>query len=354
MKNLFRNYLSLSFFALILMVMACKSTDPSPSVTPTPTPTVTAFIPDGWKALEPFTGGVRNAAVAVNIGDKIYAGLGYSSTSGNNQVSDEWYEYDPATNQWTSKSNFPGSGRANAVAFVINGKAYVGLGTNYDRQSKADLYKDFYEYNPVSNVWVQKANFSGTPRDQPVYFTIGDKGYVGTGNIDAFQAINTKEFYEYNATKDVWTKKANFLGSARCRSVGFSINGKGYIGGGEDNSITKQNDFYEYDSDTDQWSKKASLPNAIARARGFSFNNLGYTVGGLTQTQNINLNDMYKYNPVNDTWTTVGEIAAEKSTVKGRFYPITVPIKTKIYIGLGGRNTEPTSNLKDFYELTLK
>ncbi len=341
-----------------MTVAACKSTEPSPAVipvpTPTPTPTVTAFIPDGWKALEPFAGGVRNAAVAVNIGDKIYVGLGYSSTSGNSQVSDDWYEYDPATNQWTSKSNFPGTTRANAVAFVINGKAYVGLGTNYDRQSRTDLYKDFYEYNPASNTWVQKANFSGTPRDQPVYFTIGDKGYLGTGNIDATQPNNTKEFYEYNATKDVWTKKADFFGSARCRSVGFSINGKGNIGGGEDNNIAKQSDFYEYDPNTDNWLKKASLPIAIARARGFSFNNLGYTVGGLGGGQNTNLNDIYKYNPVDDTWAIVSEIAAEKNTNKGRFYPITIPIKAKIYIGLGGRNAESTTNLKDFYELTLK
>ena len=134
MKNLFKNYLSLSFIVLIMFVEACKSTDPSPAAvtptTPTPTPTVAAFIPNGWVALEPFAGGVRNAAVAVNIGDKIYAGLGYSSSTGNSQVSDDWYEYDPATNKWTFKSNFPGAARANAVAFVINGKAYVGLGTN--------------------------------------------------------------------------------------------------------------------------------------------------------------------------------------------------------------------------------
>ena len=358
MKNLAKNYLSLLCIALILMMVACKSNDPSPAVTPPPTPPpvlpITAFIPDGWKALEPFAGGVRNAAVAVNIGDKIYVGLGYSSTSGNSQVSNDWYEYDPATDKWTSKSNFPGASRANAVAFVINGKAYVGLGTNYDRVSKSDLYTDFYEYNPATNLWVKKADFSGTPRDQSVCFAIGEKGYLGTGNIDAFQANNTKEFYEYNATKDVWTKKADFLGSARCRSFGFSMNGKGYIGGGEDNDITKQSDFYEYDADTDKWLKKASLPSATARARGFSFNNLGYAVGGLVQNQNANLNDIYKYNPTDNTWATVSEIAAEKSTAKGRFYPITISTKTKIYIGLGGRNAEATTNLKDFYELILK
>lgn len=356
MKNNLKHPFLISLL-LLFFVVACSKKEVAvvtPTPIPTPTPTVTAFIPDGWKALEPFAGGVRNAAVAVNIGEKIYVGLGYSSSLGNSQVSNDWYEYDPATNKWTSKSDFPGTARANAVAFVINGKAYIGLGTNYDRQSKTDLYSDFYEYNPATNIWIKKGDFTGKPRDQPVYFTIGDRGYLGTGNVDASQPYNTREFYEYDAAKDAWTRKADFFGSSRCRSVGFSINNKGYIGGGEDDSITKQSDFYEYDADTDKWTTKASLPTAIARARGFSFNNVGYIVGGLGQTQNTNMNDIYKYNPADNTWTNVGEIAAEQSNNKGRFYPITVPTKTKIYIGLGGRGAEGTTNLKDFYELTLK
>ena len=206
-------------FVLLLNVLACKKDDttttPTPTTPTTPitptTPTITPLIPDGWKALKPFAGGGRNCAVAITIGEKIYAGLGYSAATNNGQVANDWYEYDPTTNVWTQKADFPGLPRANAIALVINGKAYVGMGTNYDRIAKADLYTDMYEFDPSTNKWTKKADFSGKPRDQPVYFTIGDKGYVGTGNIVAFDANNTKEFYEYDATKDAWNKKADLI-----------------------------------------------------------------------------------------------------------------------------------------------
>ena len=43
---------------------------------------------------------------------------------------------------------------------------------------------DFWEYDPTTNTWTQKANFGGTPRDGAVGFSIGSKGYIGTGEIN--------------------------------------------------------------------------------------------------------------------------------------------------------------------------
>jgi N-acetylneuraminic acid mutarotase len=72
-------------------------------------------------------------------------------------------------------------------------------------------------------------------------FTVGSKGYIGTGNNGTL----LKDFWEYDAGNNMWTQKANFGGTARCYTVGFSIDGKGYIGTGYDiNAFT--NDFWEY------------------------------------------------------------------------------------------------------------
>src|SRR5262245_33721905 len=46
------------------------------------------------------------------------------STSGTSEV----WQYDPNTDQWTQKNNFPPPARAGVAVFVINDTAYAGLG----------------------------------------------------------------------------------------------------------------------------------------------------------------------------------------------------------------------------------
>lgn len=98
-----------------------------------------------------------------------------------------------------------------AISFVIGGKIYVGLGTNYDGNTKGATYVDFYQYDPATDKWTEKSSFRGSGRDQPVSFVIGNKGYVGTGNTDPFYAATvTADFYEYDPATDKWTTKAPF------------------------------------------------------------------------------------------------------------------------------------------------
>ena len=44
------------------------------------------------------------------------------------------------------------------------------------------ILKDFWEYDPATNAWTQKADFGGTARYGAVGFSIGSKGYIGTGS----------------------------------------------------------------------------------------------------------------------------------------------------------------------------
>ena len=127
---------------------------------------------------------------------------------------------------WTQKVNFGGTARYSAVGFSIGSRGYIGTG--YDGSA---FKKDFWEYNPLTNAWTQKADFGGTARYSAVGFSIGSRGYIGTGR-DNSSPVVTKDFWEYNPTANTWTKKADFLGAARYMAVGFSIEGKGYIGDG--------------------------------------------------------------------------------------------------------------------------
>src|SRR5256885_5989155 len=88
--------------------------------------------------------------------------------------------------------------------------------------------------------WKQKSDFGGTARWGAVGFSIGSKGYIGTGIT---KGSNKKDFWEYDPVTNVWTQKSDFGGTARRYAIGFSFDNKGYIGTGYDGSFKK--DFWE-------------------------------------------------------------------------------------------------------------
>jgi N-acetylneuraminic acid mutarotase len=241
---------------------------------------------NSWTQKADFGGKARRQAVGFSIGSKGYIGTGDSNF---NSFNDFW-EYDPATNAWTRKADFGGVARRNAVGFSIGSKGYIGTGYNNHTGRDATYYKDFWEYDPASNVWTQKANFGGGLRAFAVGFSIGIKGYVGTG----YNNSDRKDFWEYDPGMDTWTKKADFGGEARDYAVGFSIGSKGYIGTGI-NIGTKYKDFWEYDPVTNAWKKKADF-GGTARwtATGFSIGSKGYIGTGVGT---FLYNDFWEYTP---------------------------------------------------------
>ncbi|MBL7723604.1 MAG: hypothetical protein JNK27_05620 [Chitinophagaceae bacterium] len=238
---------------------------------------------------------------------------------------------DTIPDTWTEKVYLAAGARATGVGFSIGSKGYIGTGgTN-----------DFWEYDPLINIWTQKANVGGTARQSAVGFSIGTKGYIGTGYNGAYQ----KDFWEYDPATNFWTQKADFGGTARLGAVGFSIGTKGYIGTGIDGGGYNK-DFWEYNPATDSWTQKADI-GGLARgyAVGFSIGSKGYLGTGLTFTTVVlSLSDFWEYNPTTNTWT-------QKATVAGRFGAVGFSIGSKGYIGTGKVTPGPSNTeLKDFWE----
>ena len=63
----------------------------------------------------------------------------------------------------------------------------MGIGTNGIRQ------KDFWEYDFITNLWTQRADFGGTARSSTISFAICNKAWVVTGQDPAFK----KDLWEY-------------------------------------------------------------------------------------------------------------------------------------------------------------
>jgi len=226
----------------------------------------------------------RSLAVSFSIGSRGYMGLGYKHLG---NLFKDWWSFDPSTNIWTQQADFPGSERCGAFGFAIGSKGYTGCG-----QSLTITYQDFYEYDPLNNTWNAKSNFP-TMRTDAVSFSIGGKGYTGCGLI----ALNkTNDFWEYDPLLDTWISKATFPGFPRSEAIGFSINGKGYIGLGNDTMDNFVNDFYEYDSGLNAWTNRADFVGSpFSDGSSFVISNCGYVLAGHS-------NELWQFNTITNSW----------------------------------------------------
>lgn len=213
---------------------------------------------------------------------KGYIALGQTPTIA--YMNDLW-EYNPVTQAWSQKANFTGAPRKEAVSFVVGQTAYVGTGA-----ALSGLKKDFYAYNPITNSWAQVADFAGTPRQAAVGFSMATYGFVGTGDDGTLR----QDFWMYEPDLDQWIQKANFPGAARSGACGWAAFPVCYLGTGEDAAHVYHKDIWEYNYYLNTWTQRADLPgvgrkNAIAFALdGWGYIGTGYNTG-------LFLDDLWAY-----------------------------------------------------------
>ncbi len=283
------------------------------------------FTQDGdWASRSQLNGPARSEAVSFVIGDTAYLGTGWDGL--NKRYSDMW-KYSPDANSWYQCATLPDStGRSSAFAFATGGKGYVGTG--YDGY----LYLgDFWQYDPATDTYSKKADFPGGNRFEAVGFGLGDFGYAGTG----YDGANAqKDFYRYNPASDSWTD-IGFSGNKRYGSVVWTYNSKAYLATGV-NSGTQVNDFWVFDpaAATGNWSELRHLTNystdsyddsytTIVRnnASAFIIGDKAYLSTGENGTSYVYT---WEYNFADDTWKQKSSFEGPATTgavgfdVKGR------------------------------------
>jgi len=320
-------YLFFTFFAFL--VCACSDT-----FTDSPYPPI-EFVE---KTVMPGTG--RSSAVAFVINNKGYVALGRDASS--TTLNDCW-EYDPTLESWTLKAPFPGSARVKAMAAVVNNRAYVGLGfsTGGEIYNEEAYPKDFWMFDPISNSWTRKADFPSIASDACVSFVYNNFIYVGGGFADFGFA---KEFWKYDTEKDLWIHLTNFPGEPRSGSVICSNGERVFFGTGY--RTLNENDWWEYFPKSDEWKKRKSMPDD-GRENGVSlcinkrmFVSTGRHFGGNMTGGHVK-SDIIEYNLDRNEWYKRGNIPEGK-----RENAISFTIKGKGYIGFGENDTNV---LNDFW-----
>ena len=194
---------------------------------------------------------------------------------------------------WIERSVFDGIPRSNAISFTIGNKGYMGTGYDGD-----DYLNDFWVYDMEGDFWAQKASFPGTPRSSGVGFTINSKGYIGVG-YDGDDELS--DFWEYDPTSNSWTEKASFGGGVRRGVVGFGINGTGYIGTGYDGDNDKK-DFWKYDPISNEWQELVGFGGDKRRdATSFIIGDKAYLGTGISN--GLNTDDFWEFDSQTEVWT---------------------------------------------------
>lgn len=280
-----------------------------------------------WTKKADFTGLKRERAVAFAIGDYGYIGTGVDTAE---TVLKDFWKYDPTMDTWTQIADLPGSIRRNAVSFVIDDYAYVGTGMDsvVATASGSQTLSDFWQFDPSTNSWTQKADYPGS-FGNGVYFATGfaidSKGYICGGKMGP--NFYSNQLWEYKPSSDQWTQLPNFPGGVRYQLTSFAIGFKAYVGFGTDQDLYRK-DLWEFDATTNQWTAKADFPaSERASTTTFTIGQRGFVTLGANGGF---LDDLWQYNPFTDSWSVKASYGGS-----ARKNAVAFVVNGKAYVGTG-------------------
>lgn len=283
----------------------------------------------------------RERAVGFSIDGFGYIGTGIDTAE---VVHRDFWKFDPLMNVWTQVADLPGEVRRNAIAFSIGTSGYVGTGINTVNSSDvgSTILNDFWEYNSISNNWVQKANYPGGNGFGTYFstgFSINSKGYICCGKMGPNNYSN--QLWEYKPSINQWAQLPNFPGGNRYQLSSFTIGFKAYVGLGTDQDLYR-NDIWEFNASTNQWSAKSPLPaSSRAGAATFSIGSRGYICMGVNGGL---LDDLWEYNPFNDEWSVKSDYGGSR-----RKYAVGFNIDNIGYVGTGKGYSGKKSSFYKYY-----
>jgi N-acetylneuraminic acid mutarotase len=197
---------------------------------------------DGWKELAPMPT-PRGAGQAVEVGGKIYVIGGARSNkpdqgapippgSGDQIVLGTVEEYDPATNQWRSRSAMP-TARNHFFAAAVNGKIYAidgRIGSVF--VTKSDTIDLVEAYDPATDHWAL-AGRAPTTRGDVTGDVHNGLIYVAGGEFQDFERKMTFWAVEvFNPANGAWSSLPHMQVARHGFAAAFAGNKLHVMGGG--------------------------------------------------------------------------------------------------------------------------
>ena len=264
-----------------------------------------------WNTKAPMPTG-RNGLQAVMAGNgKIYAIGGTSAEGPYSQIVEE---YDPSSNNWTTRTSAP-TPLFNPSSVATCGGNILTIGVD----------SAVWEYDPLSDTWTQKASMP-TYRERFDIVTAQNCKIYAIGGLSDWFILSVVE--EYDPISDTWTTKTPMPTARYHLGLAASSNGKIYAIGG-----TSPYTVEEYDPTTDTWATKAPMPTARSGGGVVAANNGKiYAIGGGTGEF---INVVEEYDPMTDNWTIKSPLPTARSG-----FGVVAASDGKIYVIGGGDSLE--------------
>lgn len=268
-----------------------------------------------WIQKSSFGGVGRHRATGCATSHRGYMGLGHHNGAGVDISFKDWWEYDPASDTWTQRANFPVNTHG-ALAFVVDNCPVVGGGSGLSTQ--------FYKFDPNTNSWAPIANcILSNPGDSQA-FSVNNCGFVYQAN----------QLAKYDPQTNSWSLCAQGPISFATWSCSFAIEGSGFIKSG--------NQLWEYKPLHDQWVQRASFPGLCTNgSAAFAIEQHGYITSGYVGGLSNVTDQVWSFHPASNTWKQEIEFEGTK-----RRFPVAFAIHNRGYFGTGTNGI----NFNDFWQ----
>lgn len=136
---------------------------------------------DKWTRMPDFKVYPRFGGVVCSDSTHIYYGTGYRTYNEN-----DWWVFQPANGSWRQLREMPDDGRENAVSLTIGKRFFVMTGKHFaGTLTGGRTLSNVMEYDAIRDVWYNRGNVPGKGRANAVAFTINGTGYIGFGDNDS-------------------------------------------------------------------------------------------------------------------------------------------------------------------------
>jgi hypothetical protein len=231
----------------------------------------------------------------------------------------ELWAYNPNTDSWTQYANGPEAVCDHAGAYIPTTGHIVSWG-GYTG-SWTDINHEVWLYNITTNSWWQMHNYTKRyyndavwcPKTETVLFHGGASAWSQSGGWTFMNELN-----EYFPATDTWVNRTPNGDRVRMAIAWDTLNEKMILHGG--NNPNRMSDTWYYDVDADQWARIMDHPNSRERHDGDwdTKNNQFVIHGGRRQQRS---DDVWVFNPNVTSFDDDGGLVSSVFSTGARFNP---------------------------------
>ena len=219
---------------------------------------------------------------AVSIGDTLYIVGAYNGDFPDETAVKDIYKYDVPSDTWVIGSEIPASRRRAAAGVVAhNGKIYIVCGSTGGHGAFSARTNQFDEYDPLTDTWTTLPN-APNARDHVHVAVINNKLYVAGGrNGELPDTVNEVDVYDFGSGQWSTLSAQSNIPIPRSGAATVAVGRYLVVIGGESNQqVAAHDEVHALDTETQTWVTLESMNVGRHGTQAVYFDEQIYIVAG--------------------------------------------------------------------------